>query len=325
MNRNILKLLVLLSFLLTSGIVRSQGFAGGDKSAFFDPNVGKAVVTLGSSDYASDVYYRWDYVSEVSNGGAFDINDQFASRPELTFHNPGEYVFRCTQISKYGHKSEYVVVTVQSKIDLVSVRLKENHNCFLNGYVLSTNDFEIETFPEDGKDYIEVAAPDVINVATHGAWPFQIHEVGFTSIDENGDRYDCDLKCKIPVIDDNRYVSYDKMKKNLKTISSDMEENVDLLEESFGSLTRLNCFSNPAYILPPALYSMVNPQGNGGMLSAGIQGMNFLNALNDVLGIQKASPITFNYKCQFNELGLKYILITMLLYRKKLIKTSLIK
>ena len=311
MKSNILKLFVLLVFLQTSGIVRSQdsyGFAGKDQYVFFDPDSKIAEVKLGKSDYSNDVYYVWDTWNQPDDGMC-QFDDYYISNPTVTFYEPGEYVFKCTQVSKYGHKKEYVVINVQSRVELVSVKVK-NDKCFTNGYGLSRNDFEIETLPPGCEEFIRVAYPDIIQVPENNIWPLSLCNVTFTSVDENGDDYLCDISCMIPVTDPTQFISYEKMK-TMEVIPSEVEEYVDKIDETFGGIKRLECLTDPSYILPSSLGTVV---ANGSTIGLSAYAKNTGWAVWGVLaGLKKKVaklskivdpfPIAFDTGGEMNKLG----------------------
>lgn len=261
-----LKMLLVLTFVIMGAQSYSQndvGFAGEDKAVYFDHAIGSASVVLGKTDYSDEVYYLWD-TWDQPDGGYCEIDDYRRSDPLIIFHVPGEYTFRCLQISKYGYRSEFVVVNVLARIDLVDVRLKNDSKCFTDSYPLSRDDFEFVTYPPNCESYIRIAPPDIITVQHHSFWPFGIQEVEFMAIDENGDDYKCDLTCKIPVVNDKQFIAFSELsKEKINEINADMEEHVDYLDESMGGLSRLKCLSDPNYILPPIFSEVVVQSGDG--------------------------------------------------------------
>lgn len=256
---------LVLSFLMIESRAYSQetGFAGEDKAVYFDYAIGSVGVILGKTDYSDDVYYTWD-TWDQPDGGYCEIDDYRASDPWVHFYVPGEYTFRCLQISRYGYRSEFVVVNVLSKIELVDVRVKSDSKCFTDSYPLLRDDFEFVTYPPNCESYIKIAPPGIVTFKNDAFWPFMIQEVEFMAIDENGDDYKCDITCKIPVVNDKKFLPFSEMsKEKINDINADMEEHVDMLDETMGGLSRLKCLSDPNYILPPIFSEVIVQSGDG--------------------------------------------------------------
>lgn len=299
---------LILSFVLIKNDAYSQygpGFAGEDKSVYFDFYLGKTDVRLGKSDSSKDIYYKWNLLEKPEFGDC-EIDDVFSSNPLVTIHVPGEYVFQCTQISKYGYKNEYVIVKATSRVDILDVKLKPS-KCFFNGSTVAREDFEFVTDPPGCEEHIIISEEtEVINEEINTVWPIFVHEVRFMAIDENDDYYESDVTCKIPVIDDEKMVNHKDIYWDMSgnEMPIDVEENVELARETIGGLNRLNCYTTPSYLLPPAIYTMVNPGGVGTSLTSGIAVYNYIKTVVDVLDIVPVTP-SFSYTSQFNQLGLK--------------------
>lgn len=323
MKKVSIRLFVLLSLMNICATVASQnevGFAGEDKAVYFDPVVGSANVVLGKYDYLDEVYYIWDTWVQP-DGGYCEIDDYRTSNPWVQFFVPGEYIFRCLQISKYGYRSEFVAVNVLSKVELIDVKVKNQAKCFTDFYPLSRDDFEFVTYPPDCEKYIRLAPPDILMVPEDSFWPFQIQEVEFMSIDENGDDYKCDITCKIPVVNKNKFISIDEMSKDkIDDIDAEMEQHMDKLEESMGGLSRIKCFTDPNYLLPPVFTEVVVKSENGTstsevlVVSAQVKNTGWaawalvksIAECMDKLGNMKTLlPITFDVGSKLDQLGIK--------------------
>ena len=302
-----MKMLFVLLFVsigLNSYSQTSPVFAGEDKYVFFDKTVGRVDVKLGKTDTNDDVYYRWEVYSQSDDGSCF-IDNELLSNPTVSIFAKGEYVFECTKVSKYGHKKEYVVVNATSRVNILDVKPKLSE-CFIHGSTLTRDNFEIVTQPSGCEEYVEIKeGTDVLNGNISTVWPFYMHEVKFKALDEDGEYYDSKIICKIPVIDDQKMVYhknvfYDKG----HSVPYDVEENVKLVQEVYGGLNRIHCLSRPDYILPPALYAMVNPGDVGTAAHSTLSAFNLIKTVVDALGVLKVGA-SFSYDSQFDELGFK--------------------
>lgn len=298
---------LVLSFLMIESRAYSQetGFAGEDKSVYLDSSDEAVMVRIGKSDHSDDVYYKWIIVDKPEIADCY-IDDERSSNPIVTIYNEGEYIFQCTQISKYGYRNEYVLVKVSSKVDILDVKMKPS-KCFYNGTTITRDDFEFVTEPPGCEDVIEIVeGSDILNKDIKTVWPIYNHEVKFATVDGKGNYHESHVTCKIPVIDDEKMVNHKDFywDKSGKSMPIDVEENVELIAESVGGLNRIHCLTEPSYILPPAIYTMVNPNGVGTMLNAGIAGFNLIKTVVDALGIIPVG-VSFGYNSKFDELGLK--------------------
>ena len=300
-----MKMLFVLLFVsigLNSYSQTSPVFAGEDKYAFFDKTVGRVDVKLGKTDTNDDVYYRWEVYGQSEDGSCF-IDNELLSNPTVSIFAPGEYVFQCTKVSKYGYKKEYVVVNATSRIDILDVEPKSSE-CFIHGSTLTRDNFEIVTQPSDCEEYVEIKeGTDVLNGKMNTIWPFYMHKVKFQALDEDGEYYDSKITCEIPVINDQKRV--DRSDLSLASeIPAKVEENVDNIANAIGCVNRLHCLSDPATILPPPLYMLVYDVSDGG--NSTVNSFTFVKTFVDAIGILPAS-IGFKYNSKFEGVGFNFL------------------
>jgi hypothetical protein len=212
-------------------------------------------------------------------------------------------VFECIKVSKFGHKKEYVVLNVTSKVDILDVEPKSSM-CFIHGSALSKLDFNITTQPSGCEEYVEIKeGTDVLNGKMNTIWPFYMHEVKFKSIDEDGKYYDSKITCDIPVINEQKSIDRNDLFGESE-IPAEVEENVDNVANVVGCINRLHCLSDPATILPPSLYMLVYDVSDGG--NSTVNSFTFIKTFVDVIGILPAS-IGFKYNSKFNGVGLNFL------------------
>ena len=305
MKKNIIRLFSILSFIMIGTETYSQVepiFSGKDQYVFFSRDVAGVDVKLGKTDTDSDVYYKWDVISQPDNGNA-SFNNESVSDPTAFLYAPGEYVFRCTKVSKYGYKKEYVVVNATSRIDILDVKPKSSE-CFIHGTTITRDNFEIVTQPSGLEEYVEIKeGTDVLNVKMNTIWPFYMHEVKFKTLDEDGEYYDSKITCEIPVINDQKRI--DRSDLSLASeIPAKVEEHVNNVANTVGCVNRLHCLSDPATILPPSLYKLVYHVSDGG--NSTVNSFTFIKTFVDAIGILPAS-IGFKYNSKFNGVGLNFL------------------
>ena len=349
MKTNIVKLIVLLLFLSFGGRLYSQndkeeiqnrniggiefetpsfdfsinndpyepGFAGGDKSVFFDRDLGYVYVDIGTEDTRSNVYYKWE-VLDVPDAGSAEFSDIYSCKTTVKLDKPGEYVLRCIQMSNYGRKSECIYINVSSKVDLISVRRKDI--CYYNTSAILKHDFEYETDPPGLEDYINLLPPDVIygnNIDE--LWPMFVHDVEFEAMNEDGGFDKSDVKCKLPVVDDQTRVSYSQVKNRMDSgepFPTIVEENVEPMKGAIGAMSRMFCLSNPNYLLPPVFEEIIVTGEDGpmvvrlaGMGSKGLEAYGFIKSVADLFGklskLPDLSPLSFEVESDFHDLGFR--------------------
>lgn len=279
-------------------------FSGEDRHVFFDKNVGAVDVKLGKTDTNNDVYYRWELYSQPANG-MYSINNNLLPNPTVYIYAPGEYIFQCTKVSKFGRKKEYVVVNATSKVEILDVKAKQS-KCFIHGTTITKEDFDIITQPEDCEEYVVFKeGADVLNGKIKTVWPIYVHEVVFLAQDEDGEYYESEVKCKIPVINDFKTVYYKELQDySGETVPLDVEENVDMVQDVLGGMNRIHCFSDPAYILPPGLYQMVNPGSTANTaISGGIIALNAVKTMADFITPASSFIPSFSYSSELEKLG----------------------
>lgn len=300
-----MKMLFVLLFVsigLNSYSQTSPVFAGEDKYVFFDPDSRVGEVKLGKTDDSNDVYYVWDTWDQPA-GGNCEFDNYYISNPTVTFYEPGRYVFECIKVSKFGHKKEYVVLNVTSRVDILDVEPKSSM-CFIHGSALSKLDFNITTQPSGCEEYVEIKeGTDVLNGKMNTIWPFYMHEVKFKSIDEDGKYYDSKITCDIPVINEQKSIDRNDLFGESE-IPAEVEENVDNVANVVGCINRLHCLSDPATILPPPLYMLVYDVSDGG--NSTVNSFTFIKTFVDVIGILPAS-IGFKYNSKFNGVGFNFL------------------
>ena len=300
-----MKMLFVLLFVsigLNSYSQTSPVFAGEDKYVFFDPDSRVGEVKLGKTDDSNDVYYVWDTWDQPA-GGNCEFDNYYISNPTVTFYEPGRYVFECIKVSKFGHKKEYVVLNVTSKVDILDVEPKSSM-CFIHGSALSKLDFNITTQPSGCEEYVEIKeGTDVLNGKMNTIWPFYMHEVKFKSIDEDGKYYDSKITCDIPVINEQKSIDRNDLFGESE-IPAEVEENVDNVANVVGCINRLHCLSDPATILPPSLYMLVYDVSDGG--NSTVNSFTFIKTFVDVTGILPAS-IGFKYNSKFDGVGFNFL------------------
>lgn len=300
-----MKMLFVLLFVsigLNSYSQTSPVFAGEDKYVFFDPDSRVGEVKLGKTDDSNDVYYVWDTWDQPA-GGNCEFDNYYISNPTVTFYEPGRYVFECIKVSKFGHKKEYVVLNVTSKVDILDVEPKSSM-CFIHGSALSKLDFNITTQPSGCEEYVEIKeGTDVLNGKMNKIWPFYMHEVKFKSIDEDGKYYDSKITCDIPVINEQKSIDRNDLFGESE-IPAEVEENVDNVANVVGCINRLHCLSDPATILPPSLYMLVYDVSDGG--NSTVNSFTFIKTFVDVTGILPAS-IGFKYNSKFEGVGFNFL------------------
>ena len=305
MKKNIIRLFSILSFIMIGTETYSQVepiFSGKDQYVFFARDVAGVDVKLGKADTGSDVYYKWDVISQPDNGNA-SFNNESVSDPTAFLYAPGEYVFRCTKVSKYGYKKEYVVVNATSRIDILDVKPKSSE-CYIHGTTITRDNFEIVTQPSGLEEYVEIKeGTDVLDSKMNTIWPFYMYEVKFKTLDEDGEYYDSKITCEIPVINDQKRI--DRSDLSLASeIPAKVEENVDNIANAIGCVNRLHCLSDPATILPPSLYNLVYHVSDGG--NSTVNSFTFIKTFVDAIGILPAS-IGFKYNSKFNGVGLNFL------------------
>ena len=300
-----MKMLFVLLFVsigLNSYSQTSPVFAGEDKYVFFDPDSRVGEVKLGKTDDSNDVYYVWDTWDQPA-GGNCEFDNYYISNPTVTFYEPGRYVFQCIKVSKFGHKKEYVVLNVTSKVDILDVEPKSSM-CFIHGSALSKLDFNITTQPSGCEEYVEIKeGTDVLNGKMNTIWPFYMHEVKFKSIDEDGKYYDSKITCDIPVINEQKGIDRNDLFGESE-IPAEVEENVDNIANAIGCINRLHCLSDPATILPPPLYMLVYDVSDGG--NSTVNSFTFIKTFVDAIGILPAS-IGFKYNSKFEGVGFNFL------------------
>lgn len=301
-SMKMLFVLLFVSIGLNSYSQTSPVFAGEDKYVFFDPDSRVGEVKLGKTDDSNDVYYVWDTWDQPA-GGNCEFDNYYISNPTVTFYEPGRYVFECIKVSKYGHKKEYVVLNVTSKVDILDVEPKSSM-CFIHGSALSKLDFNITTQPSGCEEYVEIKeGTDVLNGKMNTIWPFYMHEVKFKSIDEDGKYYDSKITCDIPVINEQKSIDRNDLFGESE-IPAEVEENVDNVANVVGCINRLHCLSDPATILPPSLYMLVYDVSDGG--NSTVNSFTFIKTFVDVTGILPAS-IGFKYNSKFEGVGFNFL------------------
>ncbi len=277
-------------------------FAGEDRYVFFDKTVGSVDVKLGKTDTNDDVYYRWEVYRQSEDGSCF-IDNELISNPTVSIFAPGEYIFKCTQVSKYGHKKEYVVVNATSRVDILDVKPKAS-KCFIHGSTLTRDDFNIVTQPPGLEEYVEIKErTDVLNGSMNKLWPLYMHVVKFMAIDEDGEYYESKMTCNIPVINENKMIERSDLSGESE-IPAEVEENVDNVANTVGCVNRLHCLSDPATILPAPLYMLVYDVSDGG--NSTINSFTFVKTFVDVTGILPAS-IGFKYNSKFEGVGFNFL------------------
>lgn len=345
MKKNIIRQIVLLSLLWASGGLHAQndnsrsiggiefetpdldftinddpyepGFAGGDKSAFYDRNLGYVYVDVGKTDSRKNVYYKWE-VLDVPDAGNVEFSDIYSSKTTVKLDKPGVYVLRCIQMSKYGRKSECIYVNVSSKVNLISVRRKDI--CYYNTSAILKHDFEYETDPPGLEDYINLLPPDVIygnNIDE--LWPMFVHDVEFEAMNEDGGFDKSDVKCQLPVIDDQTRVSYSQIKERYESgepFPTIVEENVEPMKEAVGAMNRMFCLSNPNYLLPPVFEEIIMIGENGpsvmrlsGNVSKGLEVYGFIQSVASKFekfkNVPDLSPVSFEPQSDFQDMGFR--------------------
>lgn len=301
-SMKMLFVLLFVSIGLNSYSQTSPVFAGEDKYVFFDPDSRVGEVKLGKTDDSNDVYYVWDTWDQPA-GGNCEFDNYYISNPTVTFYEPGRYVFECIKVSKFGHKKEYVVLNVTSKVDILDVEPKSSM-CFIHGSALSKLDFNITTQPSGCEEYVEIKeGTDVLNGKMNKIWPFYMHEVKFKSIDEDGKYYDSKITCDIPVINEQKSIDRNDLFGESE-IPAEVEENVDNVANVVGCINRLHCLSDPATILPPSLYMLVYDVSDGG--NSTVNSFTFIKTFVDVTGILPAS-IGFKYNSKFDGVGFNFL------------------
>lgn len=301
-SMKMLFVLLFVSIGLNSYSQTSPVFAGEDKYVFFDPDSRVGEVKLGKTDDSNDVYYVWDTWDQPA-GGNCEFDNYYISNPTVTFYEPGRYVFECIKVSKFGHKKEYVVLNVTSKVDILDVEPKSSM-CFIHGSALSKLDFNITTQPSGCEEYVEIKeGTDVLNGKMNKIWPFYMHEVKFKSIDEDGKYYDSKITCDIPVINEQKSIDRNDLFGESE-IPAEVEENVDNVANVVGCINRLHCLSDPATILPPSLYMLVYDVSDGG--NSTVNSFTFIKTFVDVTGILPAS-IGFKYNSKFEGVGFNFL------------------
>ncbi|MBQ4547929.1 MAG: hypothetical protein IJA42_01865 [Bacteroidales bacterium] len=301
-SMKMLFVLLFVSIGLNSYSQTSPVFAGEDKYVFFDPDSRVGEVKLGKTDDSNDVYYVWDTWDQPA-GGNCEFDNYYISNPTVTFYEPGRYVFQCIKVSKFGHKKEYVVLNVTSKVDILDVEPKSSM-CFIHGSALSKLDFNITTQPSGCEEYVEIKeGTDVLNGKMNTIWPFYMHKVKFQALDEDGEYYDSKITCEIPVINDQKRI--DRSDFSLASeIPAKVEEHVDNIANTIGCVNRLHCLSDPATILPPSLYNLVYHVSDGG--NSTVNSFTFIKTFVDAIGVLPAS-IGFKYNSKFNGVGLNFL------------------
>ena len=202
---------LVLSFLMIESRAYSQetGFAGEDKSVYLDSSDEAVMVRIGKSDHSDDVYYKWVIVDKPEMADYY-IDDERSSNPIVTIYNEGEYIFQCTQISKYGYRNEYVLVKVSSKVDILDVKMKPS-KCFYNGTTITRDDFAFVTEPPGREDVIEIVeGSDMLHKDIMRDWTIYKHEVKFATVDGKGNYHESHVYYKIPVIDDEKIVNHEE-------------------------------------------------------------------------------------------------------------------
>jgi hypothetical protein len=301
-SMKMLFVLLFVSIGLNSYSQTSPVFAGEDKYVFFDPDSRVGEVKLGKTDDSNDVYYVWDTWDQPA-GGNCEFDNYYISNPTVTFYEPGRYVFECIKVSKFGHKKEYVVLNVTSKVDILDV-VPKSSMCFIHGSALSKLDFNITTQPSGCEEYVEIKeGTDVLNGKMNTIWPFYMHEVKFKSIDEDGKYYDSKITCDIPVINEQKSIDRNDLFGESE-IPAEVEENVDNVANVVGCINRLHCLSDPATILPPSLYMLVYDVSDGG--NSTVNSFTFIKTFVDVTGILPAS-IGFKYNSKFEGVGFNFL------------------
>ena len=301
-SMKMLFVLLFVSIGLNSYSQTSPVFAGEDKYVFFDPDSRVGEVKLGKTDDSNDVYYVWDTWDQPA-GGNCEFDNYYISNPTVTFYEPGRYVFECIKVSKFGHKKEYVVLNVTSKVDILDVEPKSSM-CFIHGSALSKLDFNITTQHSGCEEYVEIKeGTDVLNGKMNTIWPFYMHEVKFKSIDEDGKYYDSKITCDIPVINEQKSIDRNDLFGESE-IPAEVEENVDNVANVVGCINRLHCLSDPATILPPSLYMLVYDVSDGG--NSTVNSFTFIKTFVDVTGILPAS-IGFKYNSKFEGVGFNFL------------------
>lgn len=301
-SMKMLFVLLFVSIGLNSYSQTSPVFAGEDKYVFFDPDSRVGEVKLGKTDDSNDVYYVWDTWDQPA-GGNCEFDNYYISNPTVTFYEPGRYVFECIKVSKFGHKKEYVVLNVTSKVDILDVEPKSSM-CFIHGSALSKLDFNITTQPSGCEEYVEIKeGTDVLNGKMNTIWPFYMHEVKFKSIDEDGKYYNSKITCDIPVINEQKSIDRNDLFGESE-IPAEVEENVDNVANVVGCINRLHCLSDPATILPPSLYMLVYDVSDGG--NSTVNSFTFIKTFVDVTGILPAS-IGFKYNSKFEGVGFNFL------------------
>ena len=182
------------------------------------------------------------------------------------------------------------------------------------------HDFEYETDPPGLEDYINLLPPDVIygnNIDE--LWPMFVHDVEFEMMNEEGGFDKSDVKCKLPVVDDQTRVSYSQVKNRMDSgepFPTIVEENVEPMKGAIGAMSRMFCLSNPNYLLPPVFEEIIVTGEDGpmvvrlaGMGSKGLEAYGFIKSVADLFGklskLPDLSPLSFEVESDFHDLGFR--------------------
>lgn len=356
MRNNIIRSLVLMSFVLTNAVLYSQndnenngtsnrsigkvefetpdlnftignddpytpGFVGEDKSVFLAPDKDYVEVEIGTTDSRNNVYYKWEVVDKPMFSEVI-FDDVYSCRTTVRLNKTGEYILRCIQMSKYGRKSECVSINVTSKVELLAVRRKDI--CYYNGSTILKHDFEYETNPSGLEDYVNILPPDVIyGQNIDRLWPMFVHDVEFETMDEDGEYKKSDVKCKLPVVDDETRVMYSNVKARLdsgKPFPTVVEENVEPMKGAIGAMSRMFCLSNPNYMLPPVFDEiiLIGEEGpslvrlaktGSSVLNNGMEALGFLKSVTEKFemfgGLPNPLPIEMEVESEFENMGFR--------------------
>lgn len=202
MNINVkFRLMWVLAFLLAAPWAMAQkdipvyGFAGEDHTVL-NPSHEPRDVYLGLDEIYDndDSYYEWsltsapnDYeepyygtISTMINGGNVHVH-----RLKAVISVPGEYIFQCVRLSKFGYQKDYVVITVTDFAVIKSITNRNKQECWLEGDTITIDQFDITTDPPGVSDLISLAedskvahansGPNVITGAGEQTLSFLIH------------------------------------------------------------------------------------------------------------------------------------------------------
>lgn len=278
MKKIVFRLMLLLTITSISFKAFSQfehGFAGEDKSVLFDPGSDDHIkVDLGKFDSRDNVYYSWELLDSPIGGTVHYVNgDQFRCDVTVEIDAPGEYIFRCNQISNYGYQSETVVVRVLSDIKLIKAE-KKVKQCFKEDEIVSAADYDFTTDPPGYGEMVKVHPDDEVIKGSFYDWPLVLHKVRFQVRDLNGVYNDSEVTDQCVVLDPARTYSYGKIKPYLPSNSGEggggkktyeklldiplevkVSMDVDLCKV-IGAMDRLDCVTNPDRYVPDFI---INP------------------------------------------------------------------